>query len=71
MASKLSLVEFVEQHGGRPKTAWADTLPEEIRQEILSNPGVGARQVCRWLHAQGHLEATESKIEHFRHTRTL
>jgi len=70
MASKLGLAEFVEQHGGRPKTAWADTLPEKIRQEILANPGIGARQVCRWLHAQGYPEATESKIEHYRHTRT-
>ena len=31
MGSKLSLVEFVEQFGGRPKTAWADTLPDEIQ----------------------------------------
>jgi hypothetical protein len=45
-------------------------LPEKIRQEILANPGIGARQVCRWLHAQGYPEATESKIEHYRHTRT-
>jgi len=56
--------------GGHVAGGEADTLPEEIRQEILTNPGVGARQICRWLHAQGHLEATESKIEHFRHTRT-
>jgi hypothetical protein len=70
MGSKLSLVEYVDQFGGRPKTAWADKLPEEIRREIFDNPGIGARQICRWLHSLGYLEATESKIEHFRLTRT-
>jgi hypothetical protein len=70
MDSDLGLVEFVEKHGGRPKTAWGDSLPENLRQEILANPGVGARQICRWLAAQGYLGATESKIEHFRNTRT-
>jgi len=70
MDSKLGLTEYVEQYGGRPKTAWVGTLPEEIQQEVLSNPGIGARQICRWLHTLGYGEATESKIEHFRHTRT-
>jgi len=69
MDSDLGLVEFVEKHGGRPKTAWGDSLPENLRQEILANPSVGARQICRWLAAQGLLNATESKIEYFRHTR--
>ena len=69
MDSDLGLVEFVEKHGGRPKTAWGDSLPENLRQEILANPSVGARQICRWLAAQGYLGATESKIEYFRHTR--
>ncbi len=72
MASKLGLAEFVEQHGGRPKTAWADTaLPEEVKQEIFSHPGIGARQICRWLHAQGYTEATESKVEYLRRNRTV
>lgn len=69
MDSDLGLLEFVEKYGGRPKTAWADTLPEEVREVILANPHVGARQICRWLAAKGHPEATESKIDYFRHTR--
>ena len=66
MASKLGLTEYVEQYGGRPKTAWVGTLPEEIQQKVLSNPGIGARQICRWLHTLGYTEATESKIEYLR-----
>ena len=67
MASKLGLAEYVEQHGGRPKTAWADTaLPEEVKEEIFNQPNVGARTITRWLHTRGYTEATESKIEYLR-----
>jgi hypothetical protein len=67
MASKLGLAEYVEQHGGRPKHAWAETsLPAEIKEEIFNQPSVGARTITRWLHTLGYTEATESKIEYLR-----
>ena len=69
MASKLGLTEYVAQYGGRPKTAWADTaLPDEIKQEILTNHTVGARTIARWLRTLGYEEATESKVEYLRAT---
>ena len=71
MASKLGLAEYVEQHGGRPKSAWADTaLPDDIKKEIFANHSVGARTITRWLHTLGYTEATESKIEYLRRNGT-
>lgn len=50
---------------------WAESeLPDDVKDQILAMPHIGARKVVQWLREIGYEEATESKIEHFRRRRT-
>jgi hypothetical protein len=62
-----SLHEFV---AANPKVtgykSWCDTLPDEIKAQILSAPDASATQILEWLHSIGYPDATHSRVDGWR-----
>jgi hypothetical protein len=57
----MKLDEFVESEDNR-RERWADTLPQEIQDQILTS-STGPAQITRWLINIGYTDATQRKID--------
>jgi hypothetical protein len=66
---KPSLAEFAAAQPNPRNQKWADTLPEDIKDQINAAEGVSSRVIAEWLQALGYAEATYAKIDGFRRDR--
>lgn len=57
----MELDQFIENEKNR-SNRWIDTLPEEVRSQILES-NAGAAQISRWLINIGFQDATARKVE--------
>ena len=62
----VSLAEFTAIRSQPASAAWGNSLPDEIKKQILASTNAGDRMVAQWLHSLGYKEATDSKIAYFR-----
>jgi|GEM_PF-6482817 len=60
-----ALADFAKAHKRQHK-CWADSLPEEVRAEIMANADVAVSTVVKWLHELGYREASVGKIDVWR-----
>lgn len=62
-ANRPRLDDYQKQHKSGNRTGrWIDTLPDDIRSEIMASDA-GARVITGWLLGLGFDGATESKVE--------
>ena len=62
-ANAQRLDDYQKQHKpGNRRGRWIDTLPDDIRSEIMASDA-GARVITGWLLGLGFDGATESKVE--------
>lgn len=64
-----SLAEFAATQPNPRTQKWADTLPEDIKEQISAAEGVSSRVIAEWLQSLGYAEATYAKIDGFRRDR--
>ena len=65
MADVLSLEEFAAQLASERERSWADSLPPEVQEQIITTTQ-SVRTTVAWLHRLGYDEATDSKLDHWR-----
>lgn len=56
-----SLAEFAASVPDPRKVKWCDTLPEDVRQQLLATD-CSANVAAKWLNALGYPEATPQKV---------
>jgi hypothetical protein len=56
-----SLAEFAASVPDPRKCKWVDTLPEDVRAQLLATD-CSANVAAMWLHALGYEEATQQKV---------
>jgi hypothetical protein len=59
------LATFAAAHKRHHK-CWADSLPDDVKAEIVANHDVSVVVVVRWLQSLGWTEATTGKIDVWR-----
>ena len=65
MARKPTLAEFAGAYGGRRTVKWCDSLPDEVKQEMLESDA-STQIVVKWLQALGYDEASYGKVDGWR-----
>lgn len=62
------LAEFAAELKNARKSCWADTLPADVQEQLLSTDCSTAVAVA-WLKSLGFHEATSSKVDNWRRNR--
>lgn len=60
-----ALADFAKANK-REHKCWADSLPEDVRAEILANSDVAVSTIVKWLQELGFREASVGKIDVWR-----
>lgn len=61
-----SLTEFAATQPDPRSRKWADSLPEDIKDQIVGAKGVSSRVIAEWLVSLGYTEASYAKVDGFR-----
>jgi len=68
MSEELSLKDFLEQQTRTTSTAWVETLPDDIFNQLWdafhdSDFPVGKVTAAKWLHSIGYKDATGGRLD--------
>lgn len=66
MADKRPALADFAKANKREHKCWADSLPEDVRAEILANSDVAVSTIVKWLQELGFREASVGKIDVWR-----
>lgn len=65
MTKAATLAEFVAAQVDPRARSWCDTLPEDVRQQLI-DVDCSVAVAVRWLKGLGFDEATNSKVDNWR-----
>ena len=68
MSKEMSLQDFLEKQTRTMATAWVETLPDDIFNQLWdafhdTNNPVGKVTAAKWLHSIGYPEATAGRLD--------
>ena len=68
MSKEMSLQDFLEKQTRTMATAWVETLPDDIFNQLWdafhdTNNPVGKVTACKWLHSLGYTDATAGRLD--------